>query len=510
VPGFGSGPFGSGGFGSYDWAKRVLFDDLPEIDRRLDADPDYGDGALEKWSDSVKPLFDELLTFARDFEQLRDPDSIRTQFQDNIDVRLVSAAIEEEGRTVRVEVHDPDPDDPLNPLGRTSIGWILTDSDGREFTVNQVHKLSNAVIITGNILPNTGASPTGDATLRPPSLIELLGNDYGVNVDRHDPEVFQRAAVRNAWQWLAIKGVARAYEVIGLIAGYDVQAYPLWKLCSSSYGNIPPTHVYELPIGSGIYYTDRPPTMPRLDDVAADVIPLDMFCWETPNWTTEGITPPPGPLPDGTSVSDAINSYTQGLTIASTTHLGSGLWRIEVNGGADLGSIGSEDYWYAEFPGGDSGQFWLESSPVDLGSGSWTFEILAGTTPSFGSTANINYDCQEVTDCCFCRASAVRIEARPGEILNEPTARLDGAVERLRDRLLSVVPVHVRLVEIAHIVNVDLNVGEVGSHLIIDVSQVESLFANVPFGYYFDIVPADELELDPSHLAMTGTQYTIP
>ena len=513
MPGFGSGSFGSGGFGAYDWAKRVLFYDLPEIPDRSFDDPEHGgDGSLEKWADSVKPLFDELLTFASDFEQLRDPDSIRTQFQDNISVRLVSAEVEETGRTVRVEVFDPDADDPLNPLGRTSVGWILTDSDGREFTVTRVHKLSNAVIIVGNILPNTGASPTGDAILRPPSLIEFLGNDYGTEIDRHDPEVFQRAAVRNAWQWYAMKGAERAYEVVGLIAGYVVQALPLWRICGEEHGSVPPNHVYEIPEGSGKYYTDYAPTRPLFSEVAADVIPLDMLCWETPDWTTEGIEPPPGPLPDGTLVSDAIGSYTQGLVISGTTDLGNGLWEIEVNG-ADLWPIVWQEQWYATFPAGDAGQFWLESKPVEfpVGSGVWTFTVMAGTAPTFGATVNIDYECQEVTSFCYCKASVIRVEITPGEILNEPTARLDGALERVRDRILAVVPVHVRVADLVHIVGpADLNVGVAGQHLILNGAQQRALFSYLPVGYYFDIVPADELEVDPSHLALSGTQYTVP
>lgn len=487
----------------------MLFYDLPEVDRRFDADPDQGNGALENWSDAVKPLFDELLTFARDFEQLRDPDSIRTQFQDNISVRLVSAAVEGDGRTTRVEVFDSDPTTPLEPLGRTSVGWILTDSDGREFTVNQVHKLSNAIIIKGNIVPTTGASPAGDATLRPPSLIEYLGNDYGVNVDRHDPEVFQRGAVRNAWQWYALKGTARAYEVIGLVAGYAVTAKELWRLCGETHDSISPSRVYEMPPGSGKYYTDRSPTRPVLDEVAADVVPLDMLCWETPDWTTEGIEPPSPTLADGTSVSDAIGSYTQGLSIASTTDLGGGFWEIEVNGGADLWPIVGAGQWSATFPGGDSGQFWLEAVPVDLG-GSWTFQVYSAVTPTFGLTANLDYECRETEDCCFCKASAVRVEVTPTEILNEPTASLDGAIERLRDRILSIVPVHVRIADIVHIVSGTLAVGVAGQHLIIDTAQQRALFAFMPVGYHFDIVPADELELDPSHLVMPGTQYTVP
>jgi hypothetical protein len=235
-----------------------------------------------------------------------------------------------------------------------------------------------------------------------------------------------------------------------------------------------------------------------------------MLCWETPDWSTDVITPPPGPLLDGTLVSEAIGSYTQSLTIVGTTDLGNGLWGIEVNGGADLWPIVSPEQWYATFPGGDSGQFWLESIPVDL-AGSWSFTVMAGTAPAFGATVNIDYECQEVDSCCYCKASAVRIEVTPGEILNEPTARLDGALERLRDRILAVVPVHVRITDIVHIVGpVNLNVGVVGQHLTIDAVQQRSLFAYMPVGYFFDIVPADELELDPSHLVMSGTQYTVP
>ena len=148
---------------------------------------------------------------------------------------------------------------------------------------------------------------------------------------------------------------------------------------------------------------------------------------------------------------------------------------------------------------------------MDLGGGSWSFTVVAGTTPTFGNVVNLDYECREVTSCCFCKASAIRVEVVPGEILNEPTARLDGAIERLRDRILAVVPVHVRITDIVHIVGpTDLNVGVAGQHLILNAAQQRSLFSYLPVGYYFDIVPADELEVDPSHLALSGTQYTVP
>ena len=514
MSGFGRYPFGQGPFGSFDWAKQVLFWDIPESDRQLDsANPDT---PLENWADSCKPLFDELLTFAREFETLRDPDYVRTQFQDVISVTLLSAEVEEDGRTVRVIVDDPDPSDPLVPLGRTSVGWILTDASGREFTVNQVHKLSSAIIVTGNILPVTGVSPTGDAVLQPPSLIDIFGEDFAVKIDRHDPEVFQRSMVKNAWQLYGMKGAENAYDVVGKMAGYEVVALPLWRV-NPVPSAIPSSHVYEIPVGSGKYYTDYPPARPRFDEVAADVIPLDKFCWEEPSWTSEGIVPPPGPLPDGTSVSDAIGSYTQGITIASTTDLGDGRWRIEVSG-ADLWPIASHGRWYATFtdPGADSGQFWLETTPVDLGGGSWTFEVLAGTSPTFGTTVDIDYQCDNQETCSYCKASLIRVEVRPTEILNEPDALLDGILERLRDRILAIVPIHVRLVDIVHIIGpTSVALGVAGTHLVVAASQQRSLFAYAGLGYYYDIFPADVIQVDPSHMVATpsftasGTGDTI-
>ena len=503
--GFGHWPFGGGPFGSFDWAKQVLFRDMPEIDLRLDSE--NPDRPLETWADSCKPLFDELLTFAREFETLRDPDYVRTQFEDRVAVTLLSAAVEESGRTVRVIVDDPDPNDPFNPLGRTSVGWILTDANGREFIVNQVHKLSNAIIIKGNILPVTGASPTGDAILQPPPLIGLFGKDFDVTLDHHDPEVFQRSMVRNAWQLYSMKGAQKAYDVVGKMAGYEVVALPLWRVDPVP-SSIPSSHVFEMPVGSGMYYTDYPPARPLFDSVAADVVPLDMFCWEEPDWTTDGITPPPGPLPDGTSVQEALGSYTQGLSITATTNLGGGLWRITVNGGADLWPIAGFGQWYATFTdvGADAGQFWLESNPVDLGGGSWTFEVMAGTAPTFGTTVDLDYGCQEETTCDYCKASLIRIEVRPTEILNEPAALLDGILERLRDRILAIVPINVRIADIVHIVGpVSALVGVAGQHLIVTGDQQRALFAYAPVGYYFDHHAADVLALDPAHMVVTPT-----
>ena len=48
----------------------------------------------------------------------------------------------------------------------------------------------------------------------------------------------------------------------------------------------------EAPGGSGKLYTTLDPDRPFFDEVAADVVPLDFYCYEELEWTTLGIEPP--------------------------------------------------------------------------------------------------------------------------------------------------------------------------------------------------------------------------
>ena len=507
MPGFGSGPYGSGPFGSYDWARQILYRDWPGVDRRLDSE--VANEALLKWTESMGPLFREVLDFTRDFEQLRDPDSIRTQFQDNISITISSAAVDVVNRTVRVEVVDTDPNDPLVPLGRTSVGWILKDADGREFSVNEVHKISTAFTVGGNILPTVGA-----ATLRPPALIGYLGEDYGLTIDQHDAEVFQRCFARNAFQWLSLKGTQRAYEIIGKVAGYDVTAYRLWSLPSTPPSFIPTGHLFEIPDGSGVWYTDLEPRMPLYDEVTADFIPTDAMCWDDAG--------------GGFTYGELIGSNLQSMTVTGTSYNATtGRWTItfDANSAGDMDVIAAAGYvtptevagWYATFPNGDSGSFPLEDDPVFNGALSYSIEVVGQSSLTVGSEVSIDYSCPIVVQCSWCPASAIRVTMTPDEVLNEPESLLDDALQRMVNKILLVVPIHVRLTQLSHIIGpitaavyVDQVPGP--GHIYADVVyQQSALFVYASVGYYFDIVPADDIETDPQHITVASvTQYTIP
>jgi hypothetical protein len=518
--GFGAGVLGDGPFGSYNWARQVLWNDLPEIDRRLDVTE--GNGALERWQEATMPLFQEILTFARDFEQLRDPDTVRTKFQDTISVTIDLAEATGDGRTIRVVLNDPDPSDPFVPLGRTSVGWILIASDGKEYTVAEVHKQRSEIIVTGKVeLP-----PLGAATLRPPALIGLLGADYGFTVDQHDPEGFQRSTIRNAWQWLAMKGSQRGYQIIGNIAGYEVYASELWRLGNPVPLAIPSDHLWEMPVGSGKWYTDLAPLVPYFDEIAADVIPADMFCWETPDW--QGSNPishaddivPPGdpvtgsPLPNGTPVSDAIGYHVQGLPVLGSVSLGGGVWRITVGPGVDLWPIASFGNWYGVFAGMPTADLYLETQPVDLGAGTWEFDVVAGAAPTFGATVDFRYRCHDSGACWYCKASVLRIVMIPTEILLEPDALMDDAIGRLVRKIWKGVPVHVRLTDLIYLTGpVSALVRDTDPshlHLYATAAQQEAIVAFAQVGYRFDMTPGDVMPADPPHMVGQGTQFTIP
>lgn len=515
MPGFGSDSFGYGPFGRHDWSKHVLFRDLPEIDRQLDADE--GGGRLEKFVDSIRPSFDFLLLKALGWGDLRDADTVRTQFNEVLSVTILSSV--SVGRVIEVTLDDPDPADPFVPLEGTSVGWLLKDISGREYKVNAVHKLRpNVVEVVGVAeLPTPGA-----ATLRPPSLIELLGADYGIEVDFHEPEAFQRSSVRNAVQWFDLKGSAKSYDILGKIAGYRVTPLGLWAIDAPFPAAIPPDHIFELPAGSGKFYTDFRPLRPRLDEVAGDVVPLDTFCWEVSDDGTGGpfdqagtfevedspLDPPPPPLglPPGIMLSEAVGWSMNATPILSTTDLGNGRWRIEVGPAADLSPIALVGQWYATPVGMPTAQLWLETQPVETSPGVWEFEVLAGLAPTFGATVDLEYECRDVAECGFCRASVIRVEVVPAEVLLDPMALTDGALTRLSRKILQVVPVHVRVTDIVHIVGpvqIPLNIS-------IAVSSAALVFAYGPLGYYYDLVPADELPIDPDHMVVTGTAFTIP
>lgn len=495
MPGFGDDPFGISLFGLADWSRRVLYEDTPEPDRAQDPER-----LFERYAESTQEPFESLIQNVARFPELRDPDRVRSRYSERVAVTLLTAHAGAD--SVEVEVDPVDPDDPFAALGWVSAGWTLVDSAGTEFTVTRVHKTYSSggprLVVGGGVGPRTEAHGPGlgSAYVRPASMIELLGADYGVEVDRHEPDAFQRSSVRNAHQWLSIKGVERAYDVLGKIAGYEVDVLGLWRVDPVP-SAIPADRLYESPIGSGRYYTDLAPLRPVFDEVAADTVPLDIFCWETPDWVgPPPLTPPIPSPPAGFTLREAIGWTTTDLPLSVVTGLGAGRWRVAMAG--DLRKVAWIGHWYLEHKGQPGVKLWLETLPEETAPGIWEFEVLAGEAPGFLPEGSVGYECRPAMGCGYCRASLIRVELEPDAVLTDPEAVLENALPRITRKVRNIVPVHVRTTEIVHIVRIAA-VHDMDAD--IRVNAVNVMVASV--GYYFDIVPADALPLDPEHMVAT-------
>jgi len=485
MPGFGSGGFGSGPFGRFDWSKQVLFHDLPPEDRRLDASEQ--NGRLEKWMNAVRPLFDEMRQRADDFTSLRNPLRSSTRRTRRLAVTITGATVASD-QTTYVYFDAPDPSDPFSPLEDASIGWTLIDADGVEFEVNSVHKVDSA----GPMVEVTGTTPPamGDAELVKPGMLSLLGADYDVSVDQHESNSFQRSTVRDAYQWYAAKGSQFGYDVVGKMSGYRTTASRMWHVDPVP-ATLPASNVFEIPLGSGNWYTDIAPERILFDDVSADVMPTDLMCSDLYLSGTAG---------------DAIATPVLGLSVVISTDLGDGLWRVLIDG--PLEEIGNPEKWSVEFSGMPGQTFWLEETPEYSGPGAlWYVKVLAGSSPTFGAQASFEYHCRETPMCGYCAASVLKIDIVPTEVLTDPTISLEDAIPRILRKLGLAVPIHVRITDFVHRVTAGAEIGisaSVGS-----ISAAVTAVAGV--GYYYDATPADVITVDPAHMAVTGiTIFTIP
>jgi hypothetical protein len=155
MTGFGKGPFGTGkqGFGSWKWSRQVLYDYLPDIYKRFDQDEH--DGLLENFSQGERPSFDQLRVKIRDYEALRRPRRVRTQFDEVQTIRLgkqipVRGLVEQRGVDGVVEVGTGYFAAPSARFRSTDIGKELTLTDST-IEANRVPVRISAIISVNSV-----------------------------------------------------------------------------------------------------------------------------------------------------------------------------------------------------------------------------------------------------------------------------------------------------------------------------------------------------------------------
>lgn len=144
MPGFG----GDDAFGEFDWSRRVLFEAAPEIYRRADEDEsDF----FRRYAEAQGISFDNLRRKIAAFADLRDPQAVRSQYDEVETLRLgptrtVKGPVEQNGKLAEV-------------LGTTVLktlrGRFTTADIGKEITVSNSGIADNntEVVITSIVSP---------------------------------------------------------------------------------------------------------------------------------------------------------------------------------------------------------------------------------------------------------------------------------------------------------------------------------------------------------------------
>lgn len=213
----------------------------------------------------------------------------------------------------------------------TDTSTINFSSSGPSLAAGQI-KLANdsgAVIDVASIrvtYTNVEAVPVEDAVINAQNILAFLSNDYGIKLDRNDPEFLQRSYVNNAFKIWDVKGTALGYFVLGEYAGYFVSAQALYAISITVASSLPSQFVFEFPAGS--------PAVGSIQAIpAASIIDGETFTLD------DGVNPPTtfefDTVPDGVFGSNvAVNISAAVTAIDVATAIVSAI--NGVGGGLDL------------------------------------------------------------------------------------------------------------------------------------------------------------------------------
>jgi hypothetical protein len=162
MPGFGSGAFGAAAFGQFNWSRRVLFLTAPEIYRTADAD---NSGYFRRYAEAQGVSFDNLRLKIANFADLRDPQAVRTRYNETTMLRLgrvetVKGTVEQQG-----------------VLATVVAGGVLTTRRGR-FTFADVGK---ELTVTGSSIATNNRSVVVTNIVSPKEILTNppLSTDVG-------------------------------------------------------------------------------------------------------------------------------------------------------------------------------------------------------------------------------------------------------------------------------------------------------------------------------------------
>jgi len=409
-----------------------------------------------------------------------------------------------------------------------------------------------------------------DAEIRSQNLLAFLAADYAIALERSDPDNLQRSWVNSAFNLWDLKGTDDGYQFLAKIAGFTVSVDGLYRVADGFSLTLPTPNVFELPGGSGNFYSNLDPFRPRLDDLPLDDLPLDVFCAEhdvdfpsvVQAVTIDSVTnigffgseeryivvASTATMEDSYGVSASIvdfnskrfevleyeriddtsfqflvqNLVEPALGAATVTWSVFKRDLVFMGLGFDIEDLGTQALGFT------GKRFRLTVSldvedPITVGP--WAFidndgvvfrvEAVAGLTPTVfqfevvgeqapvPGSARLFYNCDIITTCNYCRASALQFRISLGEIINSPESLADNPVDRVINRMQQMIPRHVRLT--SFIFSPGPAIAEYG--FIAASGTVTQIFpAQALYSAYYDEdeFPADEIPTDSGPIVATS------
>lgn len=249
----------------------MTYDSLPNRHREFDENEGFPQRTfLEAYEEEL----DQTRFKVRGVLDQRDPNkAIASDSAFTIDIDTSSVVVDDFwGESVLVEVSVGEDITTIGP------GWICTvtsSSDANDIRAYKVLRVRtrnepetrNEILLRGvpEVLLNT------EVVLRPPSMLNNLAKDHNVIIDDEEPIQFQRSAVANAVALRSIKSNEQSYSIRGDMAGFDVTALGLWRIPDPVPADLPSPNVFELPSGSGKFYTTIDPRNIKFDEIAGDI-----------------------------------------------------------------------------------------------------------------------------------------------------------------------------------------------------------------------------------------------
>lgn len=476
MPGFGLGGFGSGYFGEWYWENDVLWNQIPEM-RRL-RDEKQGQSFMRNFVNTIIPSVKMLRESIRDFFNLRNPWTCRTRYNQRHEIEIVS-----------IEQHESD--DPGNrwlslyikgsPIEEASKTWIIETQDlaFKRWVVERVYKLdSDTTLATLNwrvVIHGTEDQPVVGTKywFRPEEQIVHLGADFGEEVDQYLGEARERSQILHHDQRRMWKGTRQGYEYICKLYGFTVSLCHLWRVRCGFETSLPPDEVFEIPVGSGKFYTCVEPRMPLYDEIAADIIPTDIFCSD-PAFSS-AIPLGPYPISSGTAFTSPYAGWELTINAPSTALL----------------AIAWPGHWHLDVAsGGTTYSYYLEAIPEYLGANVWKV-IVSGAGPAPSGQALFDYACPVWLDCCYCGTHKIGVELEydPSVVMTDQERLY--VFERVVDAMYDLKPIHVEFARFALLIH-----GRATLNLRALLRKGISRRMVAGLRYAFDIVEADVIPTD--------------